>query len=93
MVYKLVFPSLGKVIPCNTAAVPIGRTDLNSPMVSALHAIARKQGPETKLQLEGRNGTCQLIGNQWIRLEKEVVLEAGLRLRFADVECLVEELV
>ena len=89
--YKLVFPALRKEIVCDSAAVVIGRTQLPSPKVSALHAVVRKLGQETRLQSHGRNGTYRWNGNQWKRLEAEAILQSHDRLRLADVEGIVEE--
>jgi hypothetical protein len=89
--YRLVFPALRKGIVCDSAAVAIGRADLHSPNVSALHAIVRRLGQETRLRPLGRNGTFRWSGAQWKLLEAETILQSGNRLRFADVEALVEE--
>jgi hypothetical protein len=88
---KLVFPTLRQNIVCDSAAVALGRADLHSPTVSALHAIVRKIGPETWLQPLGRNGTFRKNKNRWLPLADPTVLQVGDRLRFADVECLVKE--
>jgi hypothetical protein len=89
--YKLVFPALRKEIVCDRATVVLGRTDLHSPKVSALHAVVRKLGQETRLQSHGRNGTFRWNGSQWQRLEAEAILQSGDRLRLADVEAVVQE--
>jgi hypothetical protein len=91
--YKLVFPSRRKVILCDSAAVAIGRADLQSPKVSSHHAVIRKLGQETCLQSFGRNGTFRWNGSQWKPLEAQAILQNGDRLRFADVEGVVEEVI
>ena len=90
---KLEFTALNKTIVCDSASVSIGRTDLLSPKVSSLHAIIRKFGPETRLQPLGQNGTFRGNGNSWKRLETEAIIQKGDQLRFADVSCVVEEVV
>jgi serine/threonine protein kinase len=88
---KFVFPALRKEIVCDTAAISVGRADLASPMVSRLHAIARQRGPETYLESLGRNGVFRRSGRAWLRLPPDPVpVLEGDRLRFADVECLVQ---
>jgi serine/threonine protein kinase len=91
--FKLVFPSLRKTIVCDSAAVAIGRADLQSPKVSAFHAVIRKLGPETRLQSYGRNGTFRWNGNQWKPLEGDALLQNHDRLRLADIEGVVEEVI
>ena len=91
--YKLVFPSRHKVILCDSAAVAIGRADLQSPKVSSHHAVVRKLGQETCLQSFGSNGTFRWNGSQWKPLEAQAILQNGDRLRFADVEGVVEEVI
>jgi hypothetical protein len=90
---KLVFQTPNKTIVCDSASVSIGRADLRSPKVSSLHAIIRKLGPETRLQPLGQNGTFRGNGNSWKRLETEAIIQRGDHLRFADVPCVVEEVV
>ena len=85
------FPTLRKEIVCDSAMVVFGRTDLQSPKVSALHAVGRKLGQETRLQSHGRNGPFRWNGSQWQRLEAEAILQRGDRLRLADVEAVVQE--
>jgi serine/threonine protein kinase len=90
-VLKLVFPSLHKEIVCDSGSVPLGRTQLHSPKVSALHAVLRRFGPETRLEPLGSNGTFRLAGTDWAKLAQEVPIQTGDRLRFADVDCYVVE--
>ena len=77
---------------CDSASIRIGRGELNSPYVSSLHAIIRKFGQETRLQPLGKNGTSRWNGRLWELLGDEAILQAGDRLRFADVEGYVEEI-
>jgi len=88
---RLVFPSLPKTVVCDTASLSLGRDQLRSPKVSALHAVVRRQGPETRIITHGGNGTYWWDGNAWKRLVEEAVLQPGQRWRLADVECVVEE--
>jgi hypothetical protein len=90
-VMRLVFPSVGRHVVCDSGAIPIGRTLLYSQKVSAHHAVVRKIGPETRLESCGKNGTFRWDGSQWLKLDKEVLIQAGDRLKFADVECCVNE--
>ena len=90
--FQFVFPRLRKTIVCDSVPIRIGRGDLNSPYVSELHGIIRKCGQETRLQSLGKNGTYRWNGTAWQSLNEEAILQAGDRLRFADIECLVEEI-
>jgi hypothetical protein len=87
---KLLFPAIRREVICDNAALCIGRDMLQSPKVSALHAILRRYGPETRLQPRGGNGTFRWSGTAWSPLAGEAILQASDRLRFADVECRVE---
>jgi len=89
--YRLVFPALHVAVACDSAALALGRSLLGSAKVSGLHAVIRRYGQETRLEVHGRNGTYRWNDSQWMRLEQTVILNPGDRLRFADVECLVEE--
>jgi serine/threonine protein kinase len=89
---KLVFPALGKEVRCDSASVSVGRALLLSPKVSALHAVVRRCGPETRIIIHGRNGTFRWNSTGWKQLNGEAIIQPGDRLRFADVECRVEEL-
>lgn len=87
---KLVFPSFHKGVTCDSAALPIGRSLLASPKVSAQHAVVRRLGPETTIESFGRNGTYRFVAGRWVAVTN-AVLETGDRLRFADVEAQVQE--
>ncbi|OQC41330.1 MAG: Serine/threonine-protein kinase PrkC [Deltaproteobacteria bacterium ADurb.Bin058] len=66
----------------------IGRTELGgSQQVSGNHALLSRDGPLTWLESRGRNGTYRWNGSGWTRLpDRPVLVQAGDRLRFADVE-------
>jgi serine/threonine protein kinase len=86
--------SLGKKISLTDGSVVIGRADLGgSPHVSDKHAIIRRNGPETWLESIGRNGTYRMAGSSWLQLPNNhsVLIQAGDRLRFADVEVNIQE--
>lgn len=91
---KKPFPSLAlkiekKTIPLNGASVVIGRDKIRgSAHVSSKHAVFRKVGAETTLESLGQNGTFRKIHGKWTRLaqKKSVSIEAGDKVKFADVE-------
>jgi DNA-binding helix-hairpin-helix protein with protein kinase domain len=87
---KLVFSGLHREIVCDSGAVPIGRDQLLSPKVSAHHAIIQRVGPEVTVESFGRNGSYHFIDGKWIAFQNTLI-EAGDRLRFADIEAYVEE--
>ena len=77
------------VVRIASGAVPLGRKYLAaSQHVSENHAVLRRVGPETWIESYGRNGTFRWNGHTWARLPdaKPILLSAGDRLRFADVE-------
>lgn len=81
-------PDAGPIV-IDQATVSVGRNQLPSPRVSQKHAVLRRIGPETWLDSIGRNGTYRMAHDgSWIRLpdEHRHLVEAGDRLRFADVE-------
>ena len=81
------------VVRIASGAVPLGRIHLvASQHVSENHAILRRVGPETWIESYGRNGTFRWNGHTWARLPdaKPILLSAGDRLRFADVEGLLK---
>jgi hypothetical protein len=47
-------------------------------------------GPETTIESLGRNGSYRLIEGKWVAFQNTLI-EAGDRLRFADIEARVEE--
>ena len=67
------------MILCDSAAVAIGRADLQSPKVSSHHAVIRKLGQETHLQSFGSNGTFRWNGSQWKPLEAQAILQNEMR--------------
>jgi serine/threonine protein kinase len=89
-ILKLVFPGLSRELPCDGVAAPIGRDQLPSVRVSAHHAVVHRMGPETTIESLGRNGSYRLIEGKWVAFQNTLI-EAGDRLRFADIEARVEE--
>jgi len=83
--------SSGARIPFGDGVTELRRGTLGgSPTVSDLHAVVRRRGPEYGLESRGRNGSFRFdpASNAWVQLPagREVVLRAGNKLRFADVE-------
>jgi hypothetical protein len=78
-------------IQLRDASTVVGRSNLGgSSKVSARHAVIRRHGPEYRLESKGQNGTRRWASD-WIRLpdDQPVLIQAGDRLKFADVEAQV----
>ena len=91
-VRKLVLPS-GHSIQIDAGYMPIGRNELNGAMmVSAIHAVFRRIGPEVIVESLGQNGTYRKTDKAWVRLPpaKPVTLYPGDVLRLADIEVRIE---
>ena len=79
----------GNRIILDKGVMVIGRNTIGDSMkLSARHAVLRRIGPETWIECLGRNGTFRWNGATWVRLPegKPLLVQAGDRLRFADVE-------
>lgn len=83
----------GRPIPLKDGATVLGRAELGGSMrVSGRHAVFRRLGPKTWVESLGRNGTFVWMAAGWSRIpeaEPKLVTK-GDRLRFADVEAVVE---
>lgn len=84
-------------IPLNQSSVVIGRDELGgSKQVSKRHAVIRHIGPEYRIEDCSSNGVFRETPKGWLALpkapeiERQPVLMAGDKIRFADVECTVE---
>lgn len=89
-ILKLVFPTLSRELPCDGARISLGRNLLLSPSVSADHAQIHRIGPLVRIESFGRNGSYRWTDGKWVPFQNTFI-EAGDRLRFADVEARVEE--
>ena len=72
------------------AAVELTRESLGgSDKVSKRHAVIRRDGPEYRLTDFSMNGTFRHGQSGWMKLpaEKSLLISAGDRIRFGDVEC------
>jgi len=87
---KLVFPSLSREFICDGTGFSLGRQLLSSPNVSALHANVHRIGPIVRIESFGRNGSYRYADGGWVAFQ-HAIIEAGDRLRVADVEARVEE--
>jgi serine/threonine protein kinase len=86
--------SSGKAIQLQESSCVIGRADLDgAPHVSREHCIVRRRGPETSFESVGLNGMFRMAGNNWLKLSNNIpfLVQAGDRLRFADVEAQLDE--
>lgn len=83
----------GTVLPLEQSSGLLGRNLLGGvPTVSEKHASYQRFGLRTVFKSFGSNGTYRYNGNTWVRLpdQKEITIEDGDQLRFADQEARVE---
>lgn len=88
------YPTLTLVLPGGPvalaqASLPIGRDHLGGAShVSTRHAIFRRVGPDTMVESFGQNHTFRWTADGWLQIPDRtpVLIQAGDRLRFADVE-------
>lgn len=79
----------GCAISLHCATVRIGRNELGgSAMISELHAIFHRRGPQTWLEAYGSNGTFRLVGSKWEKLPdyQAIPIKEGDKLKFANLK-------
>jgi serine/threonine protein kinase len=86
--------SSGKPIQLQESSRILGRDDFDgAPHVSREHCVVRRRGPETFFEAVGRNGMFRMAGKNWLQLQnnRPFLVQAGDRLRFANVEAWLDE--
>lgn len=84
-------------IRLDQSSLVLGRDQLGgSQQISTRHAVIRRIGPEYRIEDCSANGVFRMTPSGWLPipktndLDRQAVLAAGDKLRFANVECKVE---